>query len=46
MFYCHKTQSDSTPVIQDTDAFSILHMPIQNKISVYIALHVRRDEDF
>jgi hypothetical protein len=46
MLYCHKQQSDSTPVIQDKDAFSILHMPIKNTISVYIALHVRREEDF
>ena len=46
MFYCYKTTKRFDTVIQDKDAFSILHMPIQNTISVYIALHVRREEDF
>jgi hypothetical protein len=46
MFYCHTTTKHSTPVIQDRNVFSILPMPIKNTVRVYIAKHVRREEDF
>jgi hypothetical protein len=35
MFYCHKTTKQFETVIQDKDAFSILHMNIEHNKCIY-----------
>jgi hypothetical protein len=45
MFHCHTTTKHSTPLYKLENVFSILHMPIKNTVRVYIAKHVRREED-